>query len=64
VVFVAMTSLVVVGLGAAIASIDATLRFNTLYAITDRQVIVLSWQWRHGGARFSCRWRTCVTTRR
>jgi hypothetical protein len=51
-VFVAMTSLVVVGLGAAVASIDATLRFNTLYAITDRQVLVLGWQWRRGRRTF------------
>ncbi len=30
------------------ASIDAALRFSTLYAITDCQVLVLGWQWRHG----------------
>ena len=51
-VFVAIASLVVGGLGAATASIDATLRLNTLYAITDRQVLVLGWQWRHGRRTF------------
>jgi hypothetical protein len=51
-VIAAMVSVLVLGLGTAVASIDARLRVNTLYAITDRRVLVLGWKWRHGRRTF------------
>jgi hypothetical protein len=49
---VAIVSLLMLGLGVAVASIDAGLRFNTLYAISDRRVLVLGWEWRRGRRTF------------
>jgi len=40
------------GVGFAMASIDATLRFNRLYALTNRAVLVLGWRWRQGRLTF------------
>ncbi len=51
-VIAAILSLIVVALGIAVVSIDAELRFNTLYAITDRRVLVLGWEWRRGRRTF------------
>ena len=45
-------TLAVLGLVFAVASIDATLRFNRLYALTDRAVLVLGWRWRQGRVTF------------
>jgi hypothetical protein len=51
-VIAAILSLLVLGLGLAVVSIDAERRFNTLYAITDQHVLVLGWQRRHGRRTF------------
>jgi hypothetical protein len=43
-----LMTLAILVLAAATVSIDATVRFHTLYAITDRAVLVLGWKWRQG----------------
>ena len=47
-----VTTLAALGLVFAVASIDATLRFNRLYALTNRAVLVLGWRWRQGRVTF------------